>query len=299
MSKPSIAFIVNPRSGSAGKEILQDRIAAICGRWAVKYTIEETESPGHAAILAEALCESGFERIASVGGDGTVNEAARGVIKLGGVLSIIPAGSGNGLARHLGIPMQIEESINTALTGDIIQMDYGMIQDMPFLVTCGVGFDAEISHAFAQTQTRGLLGYVKEIIAAFPGYKAQNYTLELPDRIKKTNAFTITVANASQYGNRAVIAAGASVTDGLLDVCIIKKYPKIFGPQIGLRLFLSNLHDSSFYRRYRVATLNILVPENEKIKGQLDGEPVWLRSPVKIETVAAGIKVSVPKNRNL
>jgi YegS/Rv2252/BmrU family lipid kinase len=297
--KKRIAFIVNPISGKGEKSLLSDRIEAYCTHKGITYTIAETEGPGHASALAEALAEEKHERIAVVGGDGSVNEVARGIIKSGGILSIIPAGSGNGLARHLGIPLQLEASIDTALEGEIIEMDYGLMQGLPFFVTCGIGFDADIAHAFANGTTRGLLGYMREIMAAFPRYQAQEYTLQLPEKTKTSKAFTITVANASQYGNRAVIAAGASVTDGLLDVCVIKNYPKIFGPHIGLRLFLANLHNSSFYRHYNAVRLVIETTNRNKIKGQIDGEPIWLQSPIEISVVARGVRVTIPKDKRI
>lgn len=299
MGQISIAFIVNPVSGAGNKSVISDRISSHCRRLKTPYIIEETHGPGHASALAEALADRGYQRIAIVGGDGSVNEAAQGIIKSGGVLSIIPAGSGNGLARHLGIPLQIESSIETALNGEIIAMDYGTMQGLPFFVTCGVGFDAEIAHAFASNKWRGLTGYIKEILTIFPRYKAASYILRMPDRIRKTEAFTITVANASQYGNQAIIATGASVTDGQLDVCVIKKYPKIFGPHFGLKLFLSNLHDSSFYRRYQQNNLIIESLSDEPVKAQIDGEPIWTKSPIDIKIVAGGVQITVPNKRKI
>jgi len=183
------------------------------------------------------------------------------------------------------------------LEGNSAKIDAGKLNEKVFFVTCGFGFDAEVAHNFNQRNSRGLIGYVKEVIKLFPYYTAKQYRLEYDGILKSRTAFNVTVANASQYGNDAFIAKDASVQDGLLDLCVIKSYPKLFGPHLGISLFLNNLHNSSFYRAKTVASVKIELENNtELIHAQIDGEALDLQLPARVECLPKALHILVPKN---
>jgi len=175
-------------------------------------------------------------------------------------------------------------------------MDGGTLNGKHFFVTCGVGFDAEVSYNFSQRSLRGLLGYVKESISLYPLYKSKKYRLISENKSSISEAFSISVANASQYGNDAIIAKDASVSDGLLDLCIIKKFPKLLGVQVGVSMFLQNLHQSKYYLGQKIKEVNIKSLENEtKCRAHIDGESIETTFPIEIKVIPNLVKIIAPK----
>ncbi|MGB0403711.1 MAG: diacylglycerol/lipid kinase family protein [Salibacteraceae bacterium] len=289
----SFVFIVNPVSGNGNRQAaIKDIKQSFEG---LDYTLRLTEYAKHATEIAHEYRDAPNTVVCAVGGDGSLNEIARGLVNSNTPMGLIPVGSGNGLARHLKIPLTVKGAIEVIKKDREIDIDTGYMNNEAFIVTCGVGFDAEVSYNFAQRSTRGLLGYVKESIMLFPTYKAKKYKVTANGISKEREAFSISVANASQYGNDAVIAYEASVTDGLIDLCIIKKYPKVFGPQIGISLFMSNLHNSRFYRGLQTEHILIESLNNEtECHAQIDGESIIMQYPIEIKVSPGSLKVIVP-----
>lgn len=262
----------------------------------LKFKIKFTKRPGHASTYVAKKKGDPDKVFVCIGGDGSINEVGRALINEKNQVGIIPMGSGNGLARHLGIPLDVKGALNTLIHGETIKMDVGFINDRPFFVTAGVGFEAEVAHHFSQRQTRGLIGYVKETLRLFPTYKPREYHISSSSIDKKVKAFSITVANSSQYGNDAIVAHRASVRDGLLDLSIIKSYPKVFGPQVGLRLFMANLHQSRYFRGKQADRFEIdgLMGEMN-CHTHLDGDTYDMEFPLKANVLKEGLKIIVPK----
>lgn len=146
-----IVFIVNPLSGSTGKKLIIKLIENQLDKNQYDYDIVRTNYVGHATEIAESAARHGIDVVCAIGGDGTVNEIARALIHTDTALSIIPCGSGNGLARHLHIPVDPIGAINIINSSEIRLMDYGIIDKHPFFCTCGMGFDALVSMKFAQS----------------------------------------------------------------------------------------------------------------------------------------------------
>jgi diacylglycerol kinase family enzyme len=216
--RKKIVFIINPISGTIKKDEIPLMISEEIDADLFDITILHTEYRGHGCELARNYLEKGYDYIVAVGGDGTVNEVAREIIHSTASLGIVPIGSGNGLARHMNIPMNPRKAIAQINHSESILIDYGIVNKQPFFCTCGTGFDAYVSTEFAKGKSRGIMSYIEKMITGYFNYKSQNYHLVGKGIDLKTKAFVMTFANASQWGNNAYIAPQASVQDGMLDI---------------------------------------------------------------------------------
>lgn len=219
-------FIVNPISGtSRGRDFARLAASAI-RRDALDYDIVTTNGPGHAEELARQAVADGCDLVIAVGGDGTVNEVGRGLLgQQNSALSIVPCGSGNGLARHLGIALSPVRAIRALNQPDFQLIDVGHINQRPFFCTSGLGFDAHISREFARSPRRGLRTYASVTLREFRSYQPTPIQIELNGQVIETDCYVLAFANAAQYGNNAYIAPLADVQDGLLDLCLIDRLP--------------------------------------------------------------------------
>jgi diacylglycerol kinase family enzyme len=167
-------------------------------------------------------------------------------------LGVIPCGSGNGLARHLMIPRNVKGAINIINNCEIHDLDYGLINNIPFFCTCGMGFDAFISMKFAmKLAKRGPITYVENVLREGLKYKPETYEINDETGTKKYEAFLISCANASQYGNDAYIAPQASMSDGLMDVIIMEPFDVLEAPQISIDMFNKTLDKHSKIKTFR------------------------------------------------
>jgi len=288
-----IAFIINPFSGTGRKEDLSGMIKRGLDQSFGKPEIVFTKSRGHATELAKDFVKKGFQIVVAVGGDGTVNEVARSLIHTDTSLGIIPIGSGNGLARHLGIPTSIRKAIQQLNHSEPILMDYGLVNERPFFCTCGTGFDAYVSTEFAKGKRRGIMSYIEKIITGYFSYKSQNYHLLGEGIDLNVKAFVLTFANASQWGNNAYIAPQASVQDGQIDISIMSNFPVIAIPTLALNLFAKNIDKDLFMTTLR--SKSIMLQREESGPFHYDGEPYEEGTEIHVKTVSDGLKVLVKK----
>lgn len=216
-----ILFIVNPISGRSSKDTVVGTIASHIDTSKYDVTIRFSSYAGHATEIAEAAVKDGFDVVVAVGGDGTVNEVARALVKTDTALGIIPCGSGNGLARHLHIPMNVRKAVEIINEGTIDTIDSLSVNGMPCFCTAGVGYDAQVSAEYAKETSRGLATYVKKAVQGWLSYEPQEYIIETDTQVLKRKAVSITCANANQWGNEFHVAPKASLKDGLMDVTII------------------------------------------------------------------------------
>lgn len=214
-------FIVNPISGRSSKESIVGAIAGSVDMDRYEVTIRFTAAPGHATTLASEAVQAGQQLVVAVGGDGTVNEVARALVGTDAVLGIIPCGSGNGLARHLHIPMNPRKAIEILNQGQIRRIDTLTVNGTPCFCTAGVGYDAFVSEEYAKEPTRGLVTYVRKAVENWFDYTPEQYLIETEEGMFSRTALAITCANANQWGNGFHVAPKASLTDGLIDVTII------------------------------------------------------------------------------
>lgn len=217
-----LAFIVNPISGKRlkGPERVS-RVEAFVEAEGLQAVVWQTERAGHAPELAAKALEEGVDRVVAVGGDGTINEVGRVIVGTDCEFGLVPMGSGNGLARHVGIPLGFEAALKLAATGSAIHVDTGEADGHPFFNVMGIGFDAEVGRRFNETKGRGLINYLREGWKAFRGYRSMECDIQTSEGSRKLKAYIVAVANSSQYGSNAFIAPDASMTDGKLNLVAI------------------------------------------------------------------------------
>lgn len=288
-AKRSIRFILNPISGNHEKDSIPEMIAKTLDADKFDYKVQFTEYAGHAAEIARQCVADGIDIVVAVGGDGTVNEVARSLVHSDTALGIIPCGSGNGLARHLCIPMDVCKAIRIINRCKIEALDYGVINDMPFFCTCGMGFDAFISLKFATSKKRGPITYVENVLKEGLKYKPETYEVEDETGAKKHKAFLIACANASQYGNNAYIAPKATMTDGLMDVIIMEPFDVFDAPQISIDMFSKTLDKNSKIKTFKAERIHI--KRNSPGAIHYDGDPIITGTDIDVHIEKHGIKI--------
>ena len=289
MSKKHITFIVNPISGGHQKDDILKMITELTDREQFDLDIRMTEYAGHAAEIATKSAQEGIDIVVAVGGDGTVNEVARSLTHTQTALGIVPCGSGNGLARHLCIPMNVRKAIEILNHCKIMEFDYGVVNDIPFFCTCGMGFDAFISLKFAEAGKRGPITYVENVLKEGLKYKPETYEVEDETGARRYKAFLIACANASQYGNNAYIAPEASMRDGMMDVIIMEPFTALEAPQISIDLFNKTLNQNSKIKHFQTQKIHI----HRQTPGAIhyDGDPIMTDPDVDVHIEHLGIRI--------
>ncbi len=291
MSKKRVRFIINPISGTRGKESIVKLIPEYLDAERFDYDVVYTQKSGHAAQLACQATAEGIDVVVAVGGDGTVNEVARSLVHTPTALAIIPCGSGNGLARHLFIPINPIGALRILAECNIESLDYGKINGQPFFCTCGIGFDAIISQKFAEAGKRGLLTYVDNTLKEGLSYKPETYKISIDGEEKEYEAFLIACANASQYGNNVYIAPAASMNDGLMDVTILEPFNLLEAAQVIVQLMNKTIDKNSHTRTFRCKRVHIH-RENPGVV-HFDGDPMECGTEIDVELISHGINVVV------
>ena len=291
--KKEVVFIMNPISGTRQKQQVPNWVEQLLDKNKFNYTFALTERPRHATELARAAAEAGADAVIAVGGDGTVNEVATGLMHTETALGILPFGSGNGLARHLKIPVDTKAAIQLLNDWPTTIIDGALANGRPFFCTAGLGFDAHIGSLFHQTKTRGFSTYLKLALQEYLLYKPKHYKLSFKqEQPLNSDYFVVTIANAGQYGNDAYIAPQASIKDGKLDVCMLKPFPTYIAAIVGMRLFQKTMHESQYMQIIKTEAVTIHCQEAQCM--HLDGEFCELESELEIKVVPQCVKVISP-----
>jgi YegS/Rv2252/BmrU family lipid kinase len=240
-----------------------------------------TDHPGHATELAKKAVQEDFQLVVAIGGDGTVNEVAQGLIGSNVPMGIIPMGSGNGLARELGISMNMKKSAGTLVDGRNLQLDVCKLNDQRFLCTSGIGFDAMIAEKMSKASSRGFLKYVQLVIQESISFKPVPVKMKIDGIPIQEQIFLVTFANATQFGNNAFIAPGASMTDGLIDVVVVKKFSKIWMPVFAIALFSKLIPRLPFVDCYKARHIDLEMADTPYF--HFDGEPGKLTIPAQVK----------------
>ncbi|MCU4177395.1 diacylglycerol/lipid kinase family protein [Carboxylicivirga sp. N1Y90] len=289
--KKRILFLINPISGIGKQRTVEQLVEKEIDSDNLDVEIQYTEYQGHAHELASEAVGK-FDVVVAVGGDGTVNEVGSALINTSVAMAIIPTGSGNGLARYLDIPLRINRAIQVINLMNFKKIDTLSVNGRVSLNVAGIGFDAFISHRFANIKERGPIAYMKMIPKEFANYSSLTYTITIDDEVYQLPAFLLSFANSSQWGNDVHIAPQAKIDDGLIDVCIIKEFPKFAAPA----LLISLLDQSLDQRPYDVITQarKIIIECEENMLGHLDGEPLDLGNKAEIKIKPLSLKVVIP-----
>jgi YegS/Rv2252/BmrU family lipid kinase len=286
-----LLFIVNPISGRSSKGNILSAITDSIDMQKYDVTIRFTNHPGHATALASEAVAEGYDVVVAVGGDGTVNEVARALVGTDTALGILPCGSGNGLARHLHIPMNARKAVEIINAGEVDAIDVMTVNGQYCFCTAGVGYDAKVSADYAKDSRRGLVTYAKKAIGGWLEYEPEEYIIEVNGQILKRRAVAIVCANANQWGNDFHVAPKASLTDGLIDVTIIHPISFINAIPMPAQILGYSFDKNPDVETFRVKSLLIKRRNLDVI--HVDGESMAMSKDLKIDVLGDSLNVIV------
>ena len=290
--KQKIRFIINPKSGVGRKKMIPKLIEDNLDLSSFDYDICYTEYRLHGKEIAAQSIIDGFDIVCAVGGDGSVHEAGTALIGSKCKLAILPAGSGNGLARHLKIPMDISEAIRCINDNNAIKMDTVLVNDKSFLGVGGYGFDAVIAKKFETHTKRGLRGYIYLIVREFFKYNPINVSIDIDGKVKTLPVVLCTIANSSQFGNGFSISPNSDVTDGEIELCILKPFSIWSAPSIIWRLFRESSDKSRFTEIMPFKKAKLRLSRN---MAHYDGEPFEVKEELAISVVPESLNILIGK----
>lgn len=287
-------FIINPRAGPARNQVrLRNLISENLRRSLRLDALHVTGSSGEAIEVARQAATGEFDPIVAVGGDGTINEVANGIYGTGARLAVLPGGSGNGLARHFGIPLSLRESLQVLSAGKTLDIDVGWCGSRLFLVTCGVGLDALVAFEFENSKSRGILSYFRVAVSQLRKFQPEEMFISGDGQLGQTlRPLLVTAANLNQYGGGALIAPGASATDGLLDVVVIEPVSLLRGISLVPNLFGGRLERVPEVSVFKTPTLTIRRLAPGPI--HLDGDPIQSPAEISIHVEPRAMRLVVP-----
>lgn len=299
MTPPSVAVIVNPISGTACRAATADRKALadtiLTGR-GFEAHVAVTESADHATVLTRTFVAQGVSCVVAWGGDGTINQIASVLAFTPTALAIVPSGSGNGLARELGIPFEPSRALAAAIDGYDRAIDAGELDGHLFFNVAGIGLDARIAREFAARGAghRGIAGYLRTTIRELQRYRAAEHTVVTDEGTDQTRPLMMAIANSRQYGNGALIAPDARIDDGLLDVVIIEDRAGVKALMRIPQLFLGQIGRVPGVRMRRTRT--VVVTAARSVLFHVDGEPRTGGVEVRARVHPLALRVRIPRN---
>lgn len=289
VKKKNVLFIINPKAGTKSKIHIPDLIKKTIDDDKFDVSIVFTEAPNHATKLAKEAVVNQVDIVIATGGDGTVNEVMKGLLYSNTALGILPFGSGNGLARFLGVPMGHEAALKYINSASVVKIDTCELNGFSFVNVAGTGFDAHIGDVFSKAKGRGFSTYIKLSIKEFRKYVSQDYELKINGNIIHRKAFMISFANTSQFGNNAHIAPEADIQDGLVDVCIMRPLSFFDLPQLVFKMFNKTIHLSKYVEIIKCSEAKIV--RGGKAAIHIDGEPHMVNSELDLKVIPLSLSV--------
>jgi YegS/Rv2252/BmrU family lipid kinase len=296
MSKQRIRFIINPISGVGSKKQLPNLIATHLDHAIFDHEITYTEYPKHGKELALEASKQGMDIVCAVGGDGSVHEVGTALIGSDTKLAIIPVGSGNGLARHLNIPTDVVGAIQCINDGHSLAMDTVLVNNNRFLGVAGYGFDAHIAEQFSKQKRRGLRTYIYLIMREFFKFNPINVSVDLDGKVKSLPVFLCTIANSSQFGNGFTISPKSDVTDGKIELLLLKPFRFWHLPSLIIKFFRKRSDKTRFSEIISFKHAKIKVSQS---LAQHDGEPINVQKELNIEVVPASLNILVGPRKKI
>ncbi len=285
-------LIVNPISGTRHIPSLGRRLLDRLRSRGFDVEMRLTEYGGHAREIAHEAVREGLDAVLACGGDGTINEVASALVGSRTALGILPNGSGNGLARHIGIPCDPLRALDIISAGVVRDCDWCDAAGAPFFCAFGIGFDAAVAHRFALSKTRGLATYLKSALEEFRTYEPKHYIVTADDGTGwEGDAMLVSVCNASQLGNNAYMAPHASISDGMMDITIVEKSNMFRYTQLGINLMGGALRQSSGLRMLRAR--KVMIGREEEGPAHIDGEPVLMGRDVTLEVHPGELRIFI------
>lgn len=279
--RPRCLLVINPISGTQTKRGIAAKCMRKLNREGIDVEVLYTEKSGDARLFAEKAASKGYLGVIAAGGDGTVNEIATALRGTGTALGIIPLGSGNGLARHLGLTMDPSDAIDVIARRNIVACDSCSVNDRTFVCTFGLGFDAAVSEKFAKSQQRGLLNYIKSALLEFTRFQPTEYEITADGHTFRFKAFIVAACNASQYGNNIFIAPMASIKDGLVDIIIIHADTPLTQARVGVEMVTGLVKDNMIIQTLRVK--EAVIRRADEGIAHVDGEPIKLGAEMNVK----------------
>lgn len=290
--KKNILFLINPLSGMGKQKNIQSKVNQLLNKEKFNVNFKFTKHAGHAIEIAHQASASGIDIIAVVGGDGSVNEVAKILMNSELAMAIIPVGSGNGLARHLKIPCNVNEALLLLNDSKEMNIDTCEIGGHFFVGASGLGFDALIAHEFANLKRRGFISYIKIFLKKYSSYNGKIITLVNDNQNTDLEYFVFSILNSSQYGNGTVISPTSVIDDSQFEVVGIKKIPLYLLPLYAYRLFAGTLKNDKYFHSYSTKELRIKIKDSI---AHVDGEPICLANEFEVKINPKSLKVIVAK----
>lgn len=287
--KKRLLFIINPVSGANRKIPFEKIISAKTDKNIFDYEIKYTQHAGHARELAKNAAFEKTDIVTAVGGDGTVSEIAAPLLYSNTALAIIPRGSGNGLARHLKIPLQVQQALLKINEAKIQTIDAVKINDHISVNVSGCGFDARVAHLFANSKGRGFYNYARITMSEYRKFNELTFSLNCEGNVQKGSYFIAAIANSSQFGNNAYIAPGANAADGLMNIVLIRKIPVASLARVLIKLFNKTISESGYVKT--IVCKKASIKMDRSVYMHIDGEPAGMVNSIEAEVLPAAIKI--------
>jgi len=291
MDKVRICFILNPAAGWRKLRHFESQVTRVLDPTRFDWIVRRTAQHGEAPFLTATAIREGYDVIAAVGGDGTINEVAGAIGDADILLAIVPYGSGNGLARHLNIPLEVHGALKVIARMKSRVIDTAYLNGRKFFSIAGIGFDASVANRYRKVVRRGFFSYLRIVIMEFYRYKEQEYTIVADGKTMVRNALFITIANSNQFGYNTVIAPGADAGDGWLDLVIARKWPLRETPRIVHLVYTGRIDISPFIEIIRAKEIQVTRRRGKAVN--LDGEAVRMGKIIKAWIVPSSLKVII------
>lgn len=295
-----IIFLVNPVSGTKGKSSFKTRLFRYMEGRNIPFEVVDTAASGDYGPLKERIINEKITDVVVCGGDGSVNAVCAGLTGVDVNTGIIPLGSGNGLAFCAGIPKGTNAALDLILKGETAYADGIYINGKFSCMLCGIGFDAEVAHAFSRHKKRGLGSYIKLSLKHFFKCRTYPFTLITPEKTVTVDAYFLSIANSNQFGNNFTIAPKASLTDGLADIIVVKKMNRFRLPFAVLKQIsgynarrnLKDIHKNTQVLYFQTPSLTII--NSGFAPMHIDGEPVPAEEKLEIKIIKNAIRLIQP-----